>query len=119
MSGATSAAASRNRTTWAARSPQTDARRPSTKAARDKAIVGIDETDGTGGPDREVRNDSDALLRAVRELHELEREKRGEEISSPEFHEMAREITDKSRNVFRIAADEERAGDEIESQRDK
>jgi hypothetical protein len=89
------------------------------KAARDKAIVGIDETDVTGGPDREVRKDSDALLRAVRELHELEREKRGEEMSSPEFHEMAREITDKSRDVFRIAADEERAGDELESPQDK
>jgi hypothetical protein len=83
--------------------------------------VGIDETDGVdtdAEPAREVRNDSDALLQAVRELHELEREKRGEQMSSPEFHEMAREITDRSRNVFRIAADEERAGDEIESPRD-
>jgi hypothetical protein len=80
--------------------------------------VGIDETDGVetaAEPAREVRSDSDALLQAVRELHELEREKRGEQMSSPEFHEMAREITNKSRNVFRIAADEERAGDEIES----
>jgi hypothetical protein len=84
--------------------------------------VGIDETDATATdvePAREVRNDSDALLQAVRELHELEREKRGEQMSSPEFHDMAREITDKSRNVFRIAADEERAGDEIESPPEK
>ena len=76
-------------------------------------IVGIDETDG--GPAREVRRDSDALLEAVRELHDLEREKRAQEISSPEFHAMAREITNRSREVFRTAADEERAGDELES----
>jgi hypothetical protein len=79
--------------------------------------VGTDETDVV--PAREVRNDSDALLEAVRELHELEREKRGQKMSSPEFHDMAREITDRSRDVFRIAADEERAGDELDSPQDR
>jgi hypothetical protein len=78
--------------------------------------VGIDETDAV--PARELRKDSDALLQAVRELHDLELEKRREEISTPEFHDKAREITDRSRDVFRIAADEERAGDEIESPQD-
>jgi hypothetical protein len=79
--------------------------------------VGTDETDDV--PTRELRKDSDALLKAVRKLHDLEVEKRREEISTPEFHEKAREITDRSRDVFRIAADEERAGDEIESPQDK
>jgi hypothetical protein len=78
--------------------------------------VGIDETDAV--PARELRKDSDALLQAVRELQDLELEKRRQEISTPEFHETAREITERSRDVFRIAADEERAGDEIESPQD-
>jgi hypothetical protein len=87
------------------------------KAPRDRVIVEIDETDG--GPVREVRKHSDALLEAVRELHDLEREKRTEGFSTPEFHAKAREITERSREVFRIAAEEERAGNEIESPLDK
>ena len=80
-------------------------------------IVGIDETDG--GPAHEVRKTSDALLEAVRALHDLEREKRAQKVSSPEFHAMAREITERSRELFRLAAVEERAGDEIESPLDE
>jgi chromatin remodeling complex protein RSC6 len=75
-------------------------------------IVGTGKTDG--GASREVRKDSDALLDAVREIHDLEREKRGEQISTPEFHDKAREITDRSREVFRIAAEEEKAGEETD-----
>jgi hypothetical protein len=77
-------------------------------------IVGIDETDGD--PAQEIRRTSDALLEAVRSLHELEREKRAQQLSSPEFHAMAREITERSRELFRLAALEERAGNEVESQ---
>jgi hypothetical protein len=84
-----------------------------TRAERARVIVGTDETDG--GPASEVRRDSDALLEAVRTLHDLEREKRRQQMSSPEFHDMAREITARSREVFRVAADEERAGDELDS----
>ena len=76
-------------------------------------IVETDETDGT--PAREVRKDSDALLEAIRKLHDLEREKRSQELSSPEFHQMAHEITQQSREVFRLAAEEEKAGSEVES----
>jgi hypothetical protein len=79
--------------------------------------VGIDETDPA--PAREVRKDSDALLEAVRELNDLEREKRMQQVSTPEFHAMARQITERSREVFRLAAEEERAGDEVESPLDK
>jgi hypothetical protein len=77
-------------------------------------IVGIDETDGD--PAQEIRKTSDALLEAVRSLHELEREKRAQQLSSPEFHAMAREITERSREVFRLAALEERAGNEVDSE---
>jgi hypothetical protein len=93
-----------------------DDRRPNTKAARARVIVGIDETDRA--PAEEVRRTSDALLDAVRRLHELEREKRAQQLSTPEFHAMAHEITEQSREVFRLAAVEERAGDEVESQQD-
>jgi FixJ family two-component response regulator len=79
--------------------------------------VGTEETDGAAA--EEVRQTSDALLDAVRRLHELEREKRAQQFSTPEFHAMAREITEQSREVFRLAAVEERAGNEIESQREE
>ena len=95
------------------RSQRTGARRPSTKAERDRAIVGTGEaTDDHAA--REVRRDSDALLDAVRELHDLEREKRRQKVSTPEFHDAARHITDRSRDIFRLAAEEERAGDETD-----
>jgi hypothetical protein len=79
--------------------------------------VGTDGTDEK--PAREVRKDSDALLDALREIHDLEREKRAQQLSTPEFHAMARQITERSREVFRIAAEEEKAGDEVESPRDE
>jgi FixJ family two-component response regulator len=79
--------------------------------------VGIDETDADAA--QEVRKTSDALLDAVRRLHDLEREKRAQQLSTPEFHAMAHEITERSREVFRLAAVEERAGDEVESQQEE
>ena len=79
--------------------------------------VGIDETDADAA--QEVRKTSDALLDAVRRLHDLEREKRAQQLSTPEFHAMTREITEQSREVFRLAALEERAGDEVESQQEE
>ena len=59
---------------------------------------------------RNLRADSDSLLGAVRELRNLEAEKRTQEISTPEFHETAREITERARGVFRLAAEEEKHG---------
>jgi hypothetical protein len=79
--------------------------------------VGIDETDAAAS--QEVRQSSDALLDAIRKLHDLEREKRTQELSTPEFHAMAREITERSREVFRLAAEEERAGDEVDTPQDR
>jgi hypothetical protein len=80
-------------------------------------IVGTEKTDPAAA--QEVRQTSDALLEAIRALHELEREKRVQQLSTPEFHAMAREITERSREVFRLAAVEERAGDEVESQQEE
>jgi hypothetical protein len=68
--------------------------------------------------DREqhLRNDSDSLLEAVREIRDLEQSKRGQQMSSPEFHRTAEEITDKTRRVFEIASDEEHTGNGVDSQ---
>jgi len=79
--------------------------------------VATDEPE-TGAEDS-LRENSDSLLAAVREIRDLERTKRGQKLSSPEFHETAEEITDKSRRVFEIARDEEAVGNELDGPRDK
>jgi hypothetical protein len=63
----------------------------------------------------QLPQESDRLLRKVRELGELEMEKRTEEISSPRFHELARDVTRKSREIMYRAVEEERVGDLSES----
>jgi hypothetical protein len=60
-----------------------------------------------------LRRDSDELLAAIDEIKRLEREKRTEEMSSPRFHEMADEIEQRARAVFRYAADELEAGEDL------
>ncbi len=55
---------------------------------------------------------SDEILQAVDDLRQMEAQKRSEPISTPEFHRLAEDITRKSRDVFRIALDEEQLGDE-------
>jgi hypothetical protein len=80
-------------------------------------IVGTEKTDPAAA--QEARKTSDALLEAVRRLHDLERQKRAQQLSAPEFHAMAREITEQSREVFGLAAVEERAGDEVESEQEE
>ena len=62
-------------------------------------------------PEPELTEHSDRILDAIAELHRLEVEKRTKEISTPEFHRLAEEITAKSREVFRIAAEQERLGE--------
>jgi hypothetical protein len=70
-------------------------------------------------PDRPEEQDlvapSDALLDAVDDLKGLEREKRRVHISTPDFHQLAEEIEAKSRDVFRLAADERRLADRTET----
>lgn len=60
---------------------------------------------------RRVRNDSDALLEALRKLKETERQKRGTPISTDEFHALADEVAHQAGDVWRIADAEERDGD--------
>lgn len=62
---------------------------------------------------RRVRTTSDALLDDVARLRELEQEKRRVDFSTPRFHELATEITDRSRDIFRRASEEEAEGDAL------
>jgi hypothetical protein len=57
-----------------------------------------------------LRDDSDRLLEAVDELRALEREKRLQDVSSRPFHDLARQVEEKAREVFRLAEQEERHG---------
>jgi hypothetical protein len=65
-------------------------------------------------PNDQLPRESDRLLKKVRELGELEMEKRTEQISSPRFHELAKDVTRKSREIMYRAVEEERVGDESE-----
>jgi hypothetical protein len=60
-----------------------------------------------GVPDDELDRQSRDLLSEIDELKALELKKRRSTRSSPEFHELATEIEDVSRQVFRHAAAEE------------
>jgi hypothetical protein len=64
--------------------------------------------------ERRVRSDSDDLLAAVDEMRRTEREKRGEEMSSPPFHRLADEVEGKARRVWEIARQENRDGEQVQ-----
>src|SRR4051812_1246528 len=117
MSAATSAAASRSPTTSGGRYRQTAGARRTPRRARARATVATDGADTR--TQHNLREDSDSLLDAVREIRDLERTKRTQKLSSPEFHQTAEEITDKSRRVFHIARDEEAEGDALDGPSDK
>jgi signal transduction histidine kinase len=61
-----------------------------------------------------LRDDSDRLLQAVDELRALEREKRLQDVSSGPFHDLARQVEEKAREVFRLAEQQERHGSEAD-----
>jgi hypothetical protein len=65
--------------------------------------------------EQHLRRDSDALLDEIDELKAMESTKRQHEISSPEFHDLADRVTDKSRHIFAIAADERVTGNRIDN----
>ena len=63
---------------------------------------------------RRVRNDSDDLLEKMNLLKDLEKRKRHLEVSTPAFHDAADAVADVSSEIFRVAHDEQAAGDRIE-----
>jgi hypothetical protein len=60
-----------------------------------------------------IRRSSDRLLSAVDDLKVAERRKRETQMSSPAFHRLAREVSDKADAVWRAARDEDDAGDAL------
>ena len=67
------------------------------------------------GRDRlqKVRDISDELLRALRELKAKEARKREVDISSPEFHERAEDVERQAEYVFRLATRETDRGNDV------
>ena len=63
---------------------------------------------------QDLRDHSDRLIEEIEAIKALEVEKRGHEISTPEFHQLAEAIVEKSRDIFRLAAEENFVGDEID-----
>jgi hypothetical protein len=74
-------------------------------AERDQRPVSV-------SPKRELADQSARILQAIDDLRDMEADKRTRPISTPEFHRLAEDVTDKSREIFRIAVAEERKGDE-------
>ncbi len=64
-------------------------------------------------PKRELAGRSDKLLDALRHLKETEERKRKVPISTPAFHELANDVNATSREIFRIARDQDDLGDAI------
>ena len=65
-----------------------------------------------GTPDRELDATSRRLLDTMGEMRRLEEQKRQTGRSSEEFHELADEVAKKADDVWRVAHDELREGEE-------
>lgn len=66
----------------------------------------------TDAKKRALTDTSNKLLGAVRKVRDTEQLKRQHPISTPVFHELAEEVNKASAEVFRLARDEDRLGDE-------
>jgi hypothetical protein len=65
---------------------------------------------------RAIARASNRLLRAVDELKALEVDRRQETISTPPFHRLADDVKSKSREIFRMASDQEALADRTPTQ---
>jgi hypothetical protein len=61
---------------------------------------------------------SDKLLGALRHLKETEQRKREVPISTPTFHELANDVNATSREIFRLAREQDEIGEEIPTGKD-
>jgi hypothetical protein len=64
---------------------------------------------------RDLAQRSNQILDAVDELKKLEKDKRGETISTPGFHRLAEAVTQKSREIFEMAYRQEAVGDRTDT----
>jgi hypothetical protein len=70
------------------------------------------------GDKQRLEDISDRLMAEASAVKRLEAVKRGHPISTPEFHDLAEEIADHARQVFRLADEEDALGDRIPSDGD-
>lgn len=63
--------------------------------------------------ERQLEGISDRLMAEANTVKRLERERRSYPISSPRFQELADEIADHARHVFRLAEEQEETGERI------
>ena len=77
------------------------------------ASPGPDSDDQVRARKHELGEHSNEILQAVEDLRTMEQRKRGEDISTPPFHELADEIKAKSQEIFRIADEERQLGESV------
>ena len=65
--------------------------------------------------EQRILTSSDQVLKTVGEMRDLESRKRQEKVSTPKYHRLADEVQAKSREVFRAAAEETVAANDMES----
>jgi len=66
-------------------------------------------------PKRELAKRSDKMVEALTDLKETEAQKRKEPISTPRFHELADEVTAKSKAIFDLAKVQDQLGEAAET----
>jgi len=62
--------------------------------------------DEQAGKLQALRIDSDALMDALDDMKRTEGKKRRQHVSTPEFHQLAQDVEEKSRRVYRLAKGE-------------
>jgi len=72
------------------------------------------EEEHVSDPKRRIAKTSEELMQDIEILRDLERQKRREPISTPRFHELAEDVTTKSREVMNTSLEEEALGDAAE-----
>jgi hypothetical protein len=63
---------------------------------------------------RELRDVSDELLEELQAIDQLEREKRRQSISTPEFHRLTDRVAEKSRRIFDLGTTEDAVSDRLD-----
>ena len=71
--------------------------------------------DEQAGKLQALRLDSDALMDALDEMKRTEARKRRQHVSTPEFHQLAQDVEEKSRRVYRLAKGENDIADSTDT----
>src|SRR3954465_11531822 len=90
-------------------------RRPAVPCPRaeNRGSVTVTDTSKDDKRRHEVADTSDRLMERLTTLKAIEAEKAQDPMSTPHFHELAEEVTQISRDIFSLALNEERTGDDL------